>query len=70
MELWFKKEENVMATKSFTSDYVFNRKTADSLLSALQNDRDPNKTKNIKVTKIKDTKSIASMKFRTRSGAR
>lgn len=56
-----------MATKSFTSEYAFNRKKVESLLNALQNDKKPRKVKNINTSKIKNTKVIASMNFATKS---
>ncbi|MGT2717465.1 hypothetical protein [Streptococcus oricebi] len=52
-----------MATKSFTTDFVFTRKSADNFISALTNNKRPNLShiQNTKeITKIEAIKAIFS----------
>lgn len=52
-----------MATKSFTENYSFNVKNANSLITALNNDKNPRKQTVAKVNNIKDKKKIANIFF-------
>lgn len=49
-----------MATRSFTENYSFNVKNANSLITALNNDKSPRKQPVAKVSNIKDKKKIGS----------
>lgn len=50
-----------MATKSFTTDMKFSRKSVTNLLSALENDKTPNINKNIKASNVSDVSEIRRM---------
>lgn len=56
-------EEIIMATKSFTEEYRFTKKNANSLINALSNDKSPRKqvVSNLKV--IDDKKKIKNIFF-------
>ena len=53
-------EVRKMATRSFTENYSFNVKNANSLITALNNDKSPRKQPVAKVSNIKDKKKIGS----------
>lgn len=50
-----------MATKSFTTEFSFNRKNAESLISALNNTKKPKKRSITNVTRINDKNVIRCM---------
>ncbi|CCW41042.1 hypothetical protein JavanS54_0002 [Streptococcus satellite phage Javan54] len=50
-----------MATKSFTTDLSFNRKSADSLISALSEKRNINRSKAVKADELHNLKDIKLM---------
>lgn len=60
-------EEIIMATKSFTEEYRFTKKNANSLINALSNDKSPRKqvVSNLKV--IDDKKKIKNIFFGSNS---
>ena len=47
-----------MATKSFTTDMKFSRKSVTNLLSALENNKKPNINKSIKASNVSDISEI------------
>lgn len=50
-----------MATKSFTTDMKFNRKSADSLINALSSRRKVNPQRPLNVETIRDSERIKNM---------
>lgn len=50
-----------MATKSFTTDMKFSRKSVTNLLSALENDKKPNLNTSIKANHVSDISKIRDM---------
>lgn len=50
-----------MATKNFTTDISFNRKSADSLISALTQNQKPKTVPLPTVTKVSDKEAIQKM---------
>ena len=50
-----------MATKSFTTDMKFSRKSVTNLLCALENNKKPNINKSLKVSNVSDISEIKSM---------
>lgn len=53
-----------MATRSFTNDYSFNRKNANALIYALNNDNNPKLSKLPKVNQITDLNVIENIFFK------
>lgn len=47
-----------MATKSFTTDFSFSKKSVTNLIEALENDNLPNLVTDLKVTEVNDANSI------------
>ncbi|EFX96844.1 hypothetical protein [Streptococcus vestibularis] len=50
-----------MATKSFTTDLTFNRRSADNLISALSETRKFKRSKDVKASDIQNLEEIRSM---------
>nr|DAO65284.1 MAG TPA: hypothetical protein [Caudoviricetes sp.] len=50
-----------MATKSFTTDMKFSRKSVTDLLRVLENDRKPNLNKALKANRISDLSEIKNL---------
>lgn len=55
------KEVGSMATKSFTTDMKFSRKSVTDLLRVLENDRKPNLNKALKANRISDLSEIKNL---------
>lgn len=55
------KGEIKMATKSFTTDLTFNRRSADSLISALSETRKFKRSRDVKASDIQSLEEIRSM---------